>query len=51
VLELRVNGATGWDLTADNFGLDVTNLVVPVPAIPLLLGAGLVAIGLRRKQK
>jgi hypothetical protein len=51
VLELRVNGAAGWDLTADNFGLDITNLQVPVPAIPLLLGAGLVAIGLRRKQK
>lgn len=51
VLQLVINGATGWDLTVDNFGLNVTNLQVPVPAIPLLLGAGLVAIGLRRKQK
>ncbi len=51
VLELRINGGAGWDLTLDSFGLDVTNAAVPAPALPLLLGAGLVAIGLRRKQK
>jgi hypothetical protein len=51
VLELRVNGAAGWDLTLDSFGLDVTNAaVVPVPAIPLLLGVGLVGLALRRKS-
>ena len=51
VLELRITGSSDWDVQLDSLGLNVTNLQVPVPAIPLLLGAGLVALGLRRKQK
>ncbi len=51
-LELRITGSSDWDVQLDSLGLNVTNLnKVPVPAIPLLLGAGLVALGLRRKQK
>jgi uncharacterized membrane protein YdcZ (DUF606 family) len=51
-LSLVISGQTGWDLGLDSFGLSFTpGQRTPAPALPLLIGAGLLALGLRRKQK
>jgi hypothetical protein len=44
VLTLKISGAPGWDLNLDTVGFNI-----PAPGIVLLLGAGLVGLGLRRK--
>jgi hypothetical protein len=50
-LSLTITGATGWDLGLDSFGLSFTPAAaVPVPSLPLIFGAGLIALALRRKQ-
>jgi uncharacterized membrane protein YdcZ (DUF606 family) len=51
-LSLIITGQTGWDLGLDSFGLSFTPAaIVPAPALPLIFGAGLIALALRRKQK
>jgi hypothetical protein len=51
VLELRLNGPTGWDFALDSIGFAIPDQQVPVPAVPVLVGLGLLALGLSRKQK
>jgi hypothetical protein len=54
VLTLKISGLAGWDLGLDSFGLSFTPgaaAPVPAPALPLIFGAGLIALALRRKQK
>jgi PEP-CTERM motif len=52
-LELRINGATGWDFSADSLGFSYEPAVVssvPVPASFALLAAGLVGFAARKKK-
>jgi PEP-CTERM motif len=52
-LQLRANGAVGWDLTLDAFGLQFTDPTgptpTPLPGTLALLGLGCLALGLRRR--
>jgi hypothetical protein len=50
-LVLRITGTAGWDLTLDSFGLSFDPAVVPAPALPLLIGVGMIGLALRRKMK
>jgi PEP-CTERM motif len=52
-LELRINGTTGWDFSADSLGFSYEPAVVssvPVPASFALLAAGLVGFAARKKK-
>jgi hypothetical protein len=51
VLELRINGAPGWDLGLDQLALDLTpGGDAPAPGIAFLLGAGLLGLAARRRK-
>jgi PEP-CTERM motif len=53
VLELRINGATGWDFSADSLGFSYEPAVVaavPVPASAALLAIGLVGFAARKRK-
>jgi hypothetical protein len=50
--ELRINGATGWDFSADSLGFSYEPAAaVPVPASAALLAIGLVGFAARKKKK
>jgi hypothetical protein len=52
VLTVRLTNATrGWDFSADSVSLGSVDARVPAPALPILIGVGLIAVGLRRKHK
>lgn len=52
-LSVNLNGAPGWDLSADAFGFSYEPAVthVPEPATLGLIGLGLVGLGLLKKRK
>jgi hypothetical protein len=51
-LELRINGATGWDFSADSLGFSYEPAAaVPVPASAALLAIGLVGFAARKKKQ
>jgi hypothetical protein len=51
-LELRINGATGWDFSVDSLAFTYEPLVssVPVPASAALFAIGLVGFAARKKK-
>ncbi len=51
-LTLTFDGATGWDLTADSFGVQWTDprTGIPEPGSMILLGMGGIAIGILRRR-
>jgi hypothetical protein len=51
VLELRINGAPGWDLILDSLSLNLTAGAVPAPGLAILIGAGLLGLGVVSRRK
>ncbi len=55
-LEVKINGAAGWDFSADAFGFAYEPAVLPPSNVPEpstlgLLGLGLAALGYRKKKQ